>query len=141
MSDTYRLSGVRRRELKERRKRYTLLEDWYGTEYARTEMAAHTGEASLLADDIDEFIKSIDQSEYKCFIELAANWQSIAGALSKLAEPAGLKDGVLLLSVRHSALLRELNGVSELLLAKLQKKSGAELIKEIRLVCSSGRRR
>ena len=141
MSDTYSLSAARRKELKERRKNFRILEDWYGTEYARTEITAHSPAASLLSESIDDFIKTIDVAEYKCYIELVANWRIIGGALANLASPAGLKDGVLLLSVRHSALIRELQGISELLLPKLHDKFGSDLIKGIKLISSSGGRR
>ena len=134
MSDTYRLSYSRRKELRERRKRFGLLSDWYGEDFARTEIAAHTTAAYDLADDMTALLAEVSTRENTAYIDLAANWSSFVGAFSRLATPGGVKDGVLLLNVRHSALLRELQNISDIILPKLAERYGEGVFKDIRLV-------
>lgn len=139
--DTYRLSFARKKELYERRKKFRLLADWYGTDYASTEIAAHTSAMHVLSDDIDSILENISTRENTAYIDLAANWQQFGGAFAKLATPGGLKDGVLMLEVRHSALLRELQNIAEIIIPKLNERYGEGIFKEIRLISAAGRRR
>jgi hypothetical protein len=141
MSDTYRLSYARKKELYERRKRFGMLSDWYGEEYARTEITAHTGKVHSLKDDINKLLGEITTGESTVYIDLTANWQTLGGAVAKLTTPGGLRDGVLFLEVRHSALLRELQNISEILLPKLNERFGEGTIKEIRLISANRRTR
>lgn len=141
MSDTYRLSYARKKELYERRKRFGMLSYWYGEEYARTEISAHTGKVHSLKDDINKLLGEITTGESTVYIDLTANWQTLGGAVAKLTTPGGLRDGVLFLEVRHSALLRELQNISEILLPKLNERFGEGTIKEIRLISATRRTR
>lgn len=141
MSDTYRLSLARKKELYERRKKFNLLADWYGADYARTEISAHTSAVHDLSDDINSILKDIVTEENAAYIDLVSNWQQFGGAFARLAMPGGFKDGVLMLEVRHSALLRELVNISEIILPKLNERYGNGIFKEIRLISAAGRRR
>ena len=129
----YRLSKDRYRELAERKKRFGILSDWYGEEYARTEISAHTSKPHLIADDVEAVFSEIKIDETNYYVDLAANWGSIAGAVSKLATPCGMRDGVLFVSVRHSALVRELQSVSELIIKQINQRYGENFCREIRL--------
>ena len=120
-------------ELAERKKRFGMLSDWYGEEYARTEISAHTKTPHLISLDVEQIFQEIKINETNYYVDLAANWKQIAGAISGLATPCGMKDGVLYLSVRHSALVRELNSVSELLIRQINKRYSAEFCREIKL--------
>ncbi|MBQ7396993.1 MAG: DUF721 domain-containing protein [Lentisphaeria bacterium] len=135
MSDTYRLSYARKKELFERRKRFGLLSDWYGEDFARTEIAAHTSKVHSIGADIDELLGEVVNKENQAYVDLAANWKTVGGAMAQLATPGGLRDGVLYLEVRHSALLRELHNISEIILPKLAERYGDGVFKEIKLVC------
>ena len=139
--DTYRLSYARKKELYERRKRFGLLSDWYGEDYAKTEISAHTFKVHSLGDDINDLLGQITTRENAVFIDLSANWQTLGGAIAKLTTPGGLRDGVLFLEVRHSALLRELQNISEIILPKLNEHYGESVFKEIRLTCANNKRR
>ena len=140
MSDTYRLSFARKKELYERRKKFNLLADWYGSDYARTEIAAHTSVVYDLSDDINAILKDVVTEENAAYIDLVSNWQQFGGAFAKLATPGGFKDGVLMLEVRHSALLRELVNISDIIMPKLSERYGDGIFKEIRLTSAAGRR-
>lgn len=129
----YRLSRERYKELAERRKRFGMLSDWYGEEYARTEISAHTSQPHLIASDVAAVFDEIKIDETNYYVDLAANWNTVAGAIARLATPCGMKDGVLYLSVRHSALVRELQSVSELLIGQINKRYGADFCRELRL--------
>ena len=141
MSDTYRLPYSRKKELYERSKKFNLLADWYGEEFAKTEIAAHTSSVHSLSDDISSLIESVSTKENAAYISLAANWEHLGGAIAKLTTPGGFKDGVLLLEVRHSALLRELQNVAEIILPKLNEHYGSGTFKDIKLISAAGRRR
>ena len=141
MSDTYRLSLSRKKELWERRKKFNLLADWYGEDYARTEISAHTPAFHSLSDDLDCILEDISTKENAAYIDLAANWQQFGGAFAKLATPGGVREGVLMLEVRHSALLRELQNISEIIIPKLNERYGEGVFKDIKLISAAGRRR
>lgn len=127
------LTKERYEELAGRRKRFRILSDWYGEEYARTEISAHTQVPHHIALDVDQVFQEVKINETNYYVDLAANWKQIAGAISNLATPCGMKDGILYISVRHSALVRELNSVSELLIRQINERYGAEFCREIRL--------
>ena len=129
----YKLSKERYKELAERRKQFGILSDWYGEDYARTEISAHTKKPQHIGLAVDEIFSEIKIDETNYYVDLAANWKNIAGAVSGLASPSGMKDGILYLSVRHSALVRELNSVSELLIQQINKRYGDGFCREIRL--------
>ena len=140
MSDTYRLSASRRRELRERKKRFGLLSDWYGEDYARTEITAHTSKAYDISEDIGKLFNDVMSSENAAYFDLVANWKTFGGAIASLAVPGGFKDGTLLLEVRHSALLRELQNISEIILPRLAERYGEGVFKSIRLISGTGKR-
>ena len=129
----YRLSKARYIELAERKKRFGLLSDWYGDDYAKVEIAAHSKQPHHIGIDIDKVFEEIKIDESNYYVDLAANWKDIAGAISRLATPCGLKDGILFINVRHSGLVRELQSVSELLIKQINQRYGENFCREIRL--------
>ena len=141
MSDTYRLSYARKKELYERRKQFGLLADWYGEDFAKTEIAAHTNPVHNLNDDIQSLMDEVVSRESNVYMDISANWKSIGGAIANLTTPGGLKNNVLFLEVRHSALLRELQHVSEIIIPKLNERYGDNTITEIRLINASKKQR
>ena len=131
---------LKSRDLKARAVRYGLLEDWYGEEFAGTEMAAHTDAGEPLSDALDRLIGDFGNDEIACYVRLAQNWRSYCGeALEKYLTPAGIRDGVLTLTIPHSGLLSMINPSIELIHAKIRESFGNDFCKEIRII-SGGRR-
>jgi len=138
-----KLPLFRLKELKQRRRRFRLLKDWYGTDYASTEMAAHTHQPEAVKEVMDRLLKSIDSPENNLFLQISARWQEIAGPqLSRLTAPQKLEGGCLNLEVRHSALLRELAPSLDLILKRVHSCiPGADArCREAKLVIAGGGR-
>ncbi len=133
-------AAKRARELKTR---YLLLKNWYGKERAKVEMTAHSPQPVAASEVIQELCSGLADPEIGRFTELQAHWKKIVGPgpAGTLANPAGLTDGILLLEVRHSALIRELAPSLDLLLSRVNAHFGSEVCREIRLIPAGGARR
>ena len=99
------------RSFGKRRIRYDLLEGWYGKERAGVEIAAHTCQPSSVASVIDEALKELDKRNSNgALTMLHSQWEKIIGrSFAAYTAPKALKDGKLLLEVRHSAIIPELS--------------------------------
>ena len=130
----------RGKERKRRALRFQLLADWYGEDYAATEISAHTVQPYLLGQEIDLMVTGLKRTSISSYLRLASEWERIAGnTLARMATPGGMVDGKLFLEVRHSAMLRELQTVSSLILDKIKQEFGGDFCREIVFV--AGRRR
>ncbi len=135
-----KLSPERRRELKRRRQRFGLLEDWYGTETAQTEMAAHTSSPQPIGRSVERLLRNLNSSEINNFITIDTRWNELVGAaFSRLAKPERLTGTTLVLEVRHSALLAELRPSLDLIRQRLTAELGPGIVNEIRLTIAGGR--
>ncbi len=117
-----------------RRRRYQMLEMWYGKERAQLEIAAHTCQVRPVNDLLDEVLGKIRHKENGVIINLKGQWEKIVGNMfARFTEPEMLKEGVLTLKVKHSALLVELRPSCDLIRQRVNSICGEEVCKEIRL--------
>ncbi len=115
--------------------RYQLLRDWYGEEFAKGEMVAHTPGLVDINKLIQDECEQLCTPEVSAFIKLESNWSEIVGEqIALYANPVRLSNGVLFLEVRHSALIRELAPSLDLILARVIDTIGADNCKSIQLV-------
>lgn len=110
------VSAFNKRLRKMHRERLDLLSEWYGRDFASTEVAAHISSPVLLGQGIKRLMSALEAPEKRVLRILREKWPETVGeSIAKLTEPLEWKDGVLTLEVRHSALLRELRPSLELL--------------------------
>jgi len=90
---------------------YSLLKDWYGTEWAGTEITAYCPESVSIGEAADNLLKKVLSQDTLDVINLSGKWDEIAGRqIAKVATPSSSSKGVFYLEVSHPAWLRELNG-------------------------------
>ena len=121
-----------------RKKRLSLLSDWYGEDYAAVEIAAHNSQPRSLQDGIRAVMAHLETPEMRALRSLRENWLAIAGAwMGRMTFPGEWRDGILVLEVRHSALLRELKPSLEFLRGEVNRRFDCPC-REIRLSISGG---
>lgn len=121
-----------------RRKRLSLLSDWYGSDFAGVEIAAHISQPRSLQNGIRSVMSSLETPEMRALRYLRERWSEVAGTwISRMTSPCEWHDGVLFLEVRHSALLRELKPSLELLREAVSRSTDCPC-REIRLSISGG---
>ena len=129
-----------RRLRKLRKERLALLNDWYGGDFASTEIAAHISQPHSLKDGVRAVMANLETPEARALRVLRDMWPEVAGEwISRVTLPGELRDGVLVLEVRHSALLRELKPSLELLLEAVNRRSEYHC-SEIKLAVAGGTR-
>jgi hypothetical protein len=117
-----------------RRRRYQILEMWYGRERAEVEISAHTSQVRPVDVLLDEVLGRIRRKENGIIINLKGQWEKIVGNMfARFTEPEMLKEGVLTLKVKHSALLVELRPSCDLIRQRINSICGEEVCREIRL--------
>ncbi|MBR7121271.1 MAG: DUF721 domain-containing protein [Lentisphaeria bacterium] len=122
------------RGLSRRRRRYQMLKMWYGQERADFEIAAHTCQVKEFNTLLDNVLIRMNRPESGIVIQLHNQWEKIVGSMfARFTEPEALRDGVLMLKVRHSALLVELKPSCDLIRRRINEISGKEVCREIRL--------
>jgi len=137
------VSAVNRQLKKQRSKRLDLLRDWYGDEFASVEIAAHGTSPVPLGRSVKMVMTELESVETCRLCELRKNWTAIAGTtFAKMTYPAEWDDeGSLVLEVRHSALLRELQPSLELIRAAVAKHFPNAKCSAVRLTISGGGKR
>ena len=129
------------KELGERSTRRSLLDSWYGSDYAAVEMAAQGG-LTTLGDSIDALSEKLFSAETRRTMQLKREWPAIAGEqLAVLAGFGGFAEGVLALEVRHSAFLRELRELGPEIRARVNAALGGEFCREVRFEPAGSRKR
>lgn len=117
-----------------RRRRYQMLKMWYGDERAVVEISAHTAQPKKIDLLLDDVLGRIRRPENGIIIRMKGQWSSIIGSMfSRFCEPESLRDGVLTLKVKHSALLVELKPSSDLICKKINTVFGENVCREVRL--------
>ena len=117
-----------------RRRRYQMLEMWYGRERAEVEISAHTCQVREMGVLLDEVLGRIRRKENGIIITMKGQWEKIVGTMfARFTEPEALKDGVLTLKVKHSALLVELRPSCDLICQRINSICGENVCREIRL--------
>ena len=76
---------TRSQERRKLNERYLLLKEWYGKEYAKTEMAAHTCQPTDINLIIQHECECLAAPEVGVFITLESRWREIVG--EQLADP------------------------------------------------------
>ena len=132
------------RELKRLKERYSLLEDWYGADFAMTEFSAasHTPQARSLAELLPEVLKEVKAPEASKLLQVQSLWEPIIGsAFLKYVAPGYFKGDELFVEVSHSALIQELQPIVSAIHARINAKLGENFCTKVTLVCSGGRQR
>lgn len=132
------------RELKRLKERYSLLEEWYGADFAMTEFAAasHTPQAQSIADLLPDVLKEVQSPDASKLLQVENMWDEIIGStFAKYVTPGYFKGDELFVEVSHSALIQELQGITETMRARINKKLGSDFCSKINLVCSGSRKR
>ena len=134
------VSASNRRLRRMRNERLSLLSDWYGQEFAASEIAGHISQPHTLSDGIRLIMAKLESPESRALRCLREMWPSVAGAwISQLAIPAEWRsDGVLVLEVRHSVLLRELRPSMELIREEVNRRLPDIVCTEIKLTIGGG---
>ncbi len=132
------VSAENRRLRRLRRKRLSLLRDWYGKDFADVEIAAHNSQPRSLQNGIRAVMSGLEDPETRALRSLRERWPEVAGSwISRMTLPSEWHDGILFLEVRHSALLRELKPSLELLREAVNRNTD-RLCREIRLSIAGG---
>jgi len=140
-SGRIKVSAHNRRLRKLHRERFGLLKEWYGSEFAATEVSAHVSTPVSLGEGVRKLMARLESPEARILRILRKDWAETAGpAISKLAEPLSWKDGTLTVEVRHSALLMELKPSLEFLKKAVNAKLADAECAEIKLVIAGGGR-
>ena len=127
------LSKYRGSELRKRRRRFDLLASWYGAERAEREMAAHTIQPRSIGPLVESVLAGVRRPENGLLIRIRSRWPEIMGdQFARFTEPVALRNGVMTLKVRHSALLQELRESPDLIRARVNARMGADICSSIR---------
>ena len=122
-----------------RKKRLSLLSDWYGSEFAATEIAAHFSQPHPLGGGVRDVMAQLETPEERALRSLREQWPEVAGAwISRMTVPAAWRDGVLFLEVRHNALLRELKPSLEIVREAVARRGLGCPCTEVRLSIAGG---
>lgn len=116
-----------------------ILCEWYGERDGALEINAHDRNIQTLNELNETFLKDTIPQNIMQQIELSSRWQEIVSPqFAALVNFSSLdKDGVLYLEIRHSAFLQEeLLKSADLLIERINNKTGQKICKEIRFVPS-----
>ena len=133
-------SSFNRKLRKTRFRRYGLLRDWYGPEFAETEIAAHVSHPVEFSAELERLVSSMETPERTELRRITEHWKEFCGgAVARMTVPAAVTvDGVLLVEVRHSLLLAELKPAMKLVLSRINRGVESPLCREVRLVVAGG---
>jgi hypothetical protein len=130
------------KDLRHRRKMFDILSSWYGSDFAAVEVSNYTPKTTHISNSIDSLLKKVKPANVQKLDELKNNWGQVVGeVISPLTTPESWNNGILTLSVRHSALIAELTPSLELVKKKIQEVYGENTCIEIQLVAANRRKR
>ena len=117
---------VGRRGNYKRRERYNLLASWYGDERAAVEISSHTFQPTAIKELVNEvMLEPGKRNNSNVIAGLQSQWkQLVGGCFSAYTAPKSLRDGTLVIEVRHSALIAELAPSKDLFIKAVNKLSG-----------------
>lgn len=128
-----------RAKAKQEKQRYIIrqaLRDWYGPEFARTEMAAYPGDGQKLASFVDKVMSKMAGQDTLSLMNLKEKWDEVAGLqISKICRPVSIKDQLITVEVDHNLWLRELMGpTKDLLIKNINNACGKDFCSDIRFI-------
>ena len=129
-------------ELKRLKERYSLLEEWYGSEFAMTEFAAssHTPQAKSIAELLPDVLKDVKSPEAGKLLQVENMWNEIIGAsFARFVRPGYFREDEFFVEVSHSALIQELQPIVKTMQEQINKKLGENFCSKVTLVCSGSR--
>ena len=132
------------RELKRLKERYSLLEEWYGADFAMTEFSAasHTPQAKSIADLLPEVLKDVKAPEAGKLLQVQNLWHEIIGTgFARYVAPGYFKGDELYVEVSHSALIQELQPITDTMQQQINRKLGENFCTKVILICGGGRKR
>lgn len=108
-----------------RRERYDLLASWYGAERAAVEISSHTFQPMAIKELVNEVMLEPGRRNNSNIIAgLQSQWkQLVGGCFAAYTAPKSLRDGTLIIEVRHSALIAELSPSKDLFIQAVNKLS------------------
>ena len=108
-----------------RRERFRLLASWYGDERAAVEISSHTFQPTAIKELVNEvMLEPGKRNNSNVIAGLQAQWkQLVGGSFSAYTAPKSLRDGILVIEVRHSALIAELAPLKDLFVKAVNKLS------------------
>ena len=130
------------RELKRLKERYSLLQEWYGSEFAMTEFAAasHTPQAKSIAELLPDVLKDVKSPEAGKLLQVENMWNEIiGGSFARFVRPGYFRDDEFFVEVSHSALIQELQPIVKTMQEQINKKLGENFCSKVTLVCSGSR--
>ena len=112
--------------------RQKLLADWYGEDYAFTEMAAHTPEPCAIANELDAFWRRIAGESAGDIVAVREKWNDIVGEkLGKHSKAIKCDGAKLFVCVDHPAWQMELRRMKIMLCKRINAVTGKEKISDI----------
>lgn len=118
-------------------KMYSLLNDWYGSERAKTEITAYTPKTVAVGEAADKILQKTISPELFKTIRITENWKKIAGAqIAKISSPLNCQRKILYVQVNNSVWLRELatGPAKEMILQKVNDLLGEKYCKDIKFI-------
>ena len=98
-----------RKRRKKFKKMGALLNDWYGEEAGKQELASYLPKPVHIKDTLDAVLgDAVGPGEYK-LIDLKKNWKTLMGEdVGKNSEPVSIKNKILIIEVKNSIWLMQL---------------------------------
>ena len=130
------------RELKRLKERYSLLADWYGSDFAMTEFSAssHTPQAQKIGDLLPDVLKEIKAPEANKLLLVENVWSEIIGdTFVRFVSPGYFREDEFFIEVSHSAIIQELQPVTGTILKRINSKLGENFCSKVTLVGAGSR--
>ena len=130
------------RELKRLKERYSLLADWYGSDFAMTEFSAasHTPQAQKIGDLLSDVLKEVKAPEANKLLQVENIWKEVIGdTFVRFVTPGYFRENEFFIEVSHSALIQELQPITGTILKRLNEKLGEGFCSKVTLVGAGSR--
>lgn len=120
----------------------SLLQQWYGRDYSEREIIAYQRKAISVSEAVEKVASRALSPGMVLFSRICKEWTEMVGPqIAQYVIPVALQNGCLMIEVRHSAWLNELNGkTGEMIRDKINSIYGKEIY-EIKYVPAGRRRR
>ncbi|MCQ2379451.1 MAG: DUF721 domain-containing protein [Victivallaceae bacterium] len=113
-----------------------MMSELYGSDAADARMDNHSDSPRPISECLGSVLSDVCNETQRISMRISVEWEDIVGkALSGLAVPERLDGKVLLLRVRHSALVQELQPSLPDFVNKINKHFETQVCDSIRLIC------